>query len=62
LQVEKSAFISYRRANVYIARAVYADLVTHGYDVFLDYESAEAGAFGQVILQKGVRWLASLFE
>lgn len=52
MQVEKSAFISYRRANVYIARAVYADLVAHGYDVFLDYESAEAGAFGQVILHQ----------
>ncbi|NIR28740.1 MAG: tetratricopeptide repeat protein [Gammaproteobacteria bacterium] len=52
MQVEKSAFISYRRTNVYIARAVYADLVAHGYDAFLDYESADAGAFAQVILHQ----------
>ncbi|MBZ0298830.1 MAG: tetratricopeptide repeat protein [Anaerolineae bacterium] len=52
MQVEKTVFISYRRANVYTARAVYQHLVAHGYDAFLDYESIDAGSFEQVILNQ----------
>jgi tetratricopeptide (TPR) repeat protein len=48
--LEKTVFFSYRRINVYAARAVYQDLTSHGYDCFLDYESINAGSFEQVIL------------
>lgn len=52
MQVEKSAFISYRRTNVFLARAVYQNLTMHGYDAFLDFESVDAGAFEQIILSQ----------
>lgn len=48
--LEKTVFFSYRRINVYAARAVYQDLTSHGYDCFLDYESINAGSFEHVIL------------
>jgi tetratricopeptide (TPR) repeat protein len=48
----KSVFISYRRTNIYIARAVYQDLRANGYDVFLDYQSIDSGDFSQVILNQ----------
>ena len=52
MQVEKTVFISYRRTNIYIARAVYANLVAHGYDAFLDFESIDAGSFSRIILNQ----------
>lgn len=46
----KTVFISYRReVSSYIARAVFMDLRAHGYDVFMDVESINAGEFGRVI-------------
>ncbi len=48
--VQKTVFISYRRTNVYMARAVQKDLQHRGYDVFLDYESIDSGAFSRIIL------------
>jgi tetratricopeptide (TPR) repeat protein len=48
----KTVFISYRRTNIYIARAVYQDLRANGYDVFLDYQSIDSGDFSQVILNQ----------
>jgi Flp pilus assembly protein TadD len=51
-KVEKSVFISYRRANIYQARAVYQDLRANDYDVFMDYENADSGAFEQIILSQ----------
>jgi tetratricopeptide (TPR) repeat protein len=52
MQVEKTVFISYRRTNVYTAIAVYQNLKANGYDVFLDFESIDSGAFSQVILNQ----------
>lgn len=48
--LEKTVFFSYRRTNVYAARAVYQNLTSYGYDCFLDYESINSGSFEQVIL------------
>ena len=48
-QVEKTVFISYRRADVYTALAVYETLKNQGYDVFFDYRSISSGDFEQVI-------------
>lgn len=52
LRIEKTVFISYRRKNDAIwARAVRDDLLTHGYDVFVDFESIGSGAFERVIVE-----------
>lgn len=48
----KTVFISYRRTNIYIARAVYQDLRANGFDVFLDYQSIDSGDFTRVILNQ----------
>ncbi len=52
MQVEKTVFISYRRTNTYMARAVYQHLTAHGYDCFLDSESINAGSFERIILNQ----------
>jgi tetratricopeptide (TPR) repeat protein len=51
-QIEKSVFISYRRTNIYHARATFQDLRANGYDAFMDYETINAGDFGQIILNQ----------
>ncbi|MCB9460989.1 MAG: tetratricopeptide repeat protein [Anaerolineaceae bacterium] len=51
-QVEKTVFISYRRTNVFHARAIFQNLHANGYDVFMDYESIDSGAFDQIILNQ----------
>src|SRR5690348_17108006 len=48
----KTVFISYRRTNIYIARAVYQDLRANDFDVFLDFQSIDSGDFSQVILHQ----------
>jgi hypothetical protein len=48
--VEKTVFISYRRTDVSWALAIFQDLRSHGFDVFIDYEGIGSGAFEQVIL------------
>lgn len=49
----KTVFISYRRSvSAFIARAVFMDLRQHGYDVFMDVESIDAGAFERIILNQ----------
>ncbi|RPJ00842.1 MAG: toll/interleukin-1 receptor domain-containing protein [Chloroflexi bacterium] len=50
MRIEKTVFISYRRTNTFHARAVHQALCSRGYDVFLDVESINSGAFEQVIL------------
>lgn len=50
-RVEKTIFISYRRTNLFTARAIYENLRRHNYDVFFDFESINAGDFEQIILQ-----------
>ncbi len=52
MAVEKTVFISYRRTNIFVARAVFQDLRANGYDVFMDYESINAGAFDQIIVNQ----------
>jgi hypothetical protein len=48
---QKTVFISYRRsASRYIARSIFEHLQAHGYDVFLDVESIDAGDFERIIL------------
>lgn len=49
LRIEKTVFISYRRADVYTALAVYENLKNQGYDVFFDYRSISSGDFEQII-------------
>lgn len=49
LRIEKTIFISYRRADVYTALAVYENLKNQGYDVFFDYRSISSGDFEQII-------------
>ncbi len=49
---QKTVFISYRRANEYVARAVYQALLARGFDVFVDVTSIEAGDFEKVIFQQ----------
>lgn len=49
-RIEKTVFISYRRANLPWALFVYQNLTIHGYDVFFDYQSIDSGNFESVIL------------
>ena len=50
-RIEKTIFISYRRANSPWARAIYQDLVSHGYDAFFDFQNINSGDFSQVIIE-----------
>jgi TIR domain-containing protein len=50
-RVEKTVFISYRRANESWALAVFKDLTHHGYDVFIDFDGVASGDFTTVILE-----------
>jgi tetratricopeptide (TPR) repeat protein len=52
MRVEKTVFISYRRTNIYHARAIYLSLTARGYDAFMDYESIDSGAFERIILRE----------
>jgi tetratricopeptide (TPR) repeat protein len=49
-RIENTIFISYRRTNSFMARAVYQNLTARGYDVFFDYEGVNSGDFEQIIL------------
>ncbi len=49
-RIEKTVFISYRRANLPWALFIYQNLTMHGYDVFFDYLSIDSGNFEKVIL------------
>jgi tetratricopeptide (TPR) repeat protein len=48
--LEKTVFISYRRTNAPWALALFQDLMSHGFDVFLDYNGIASGDFEQVIV------------
>lgn len=48
-RIENTVFVSYRRADVYTALAVYENLKNQGYDVFFDYRSISSGDFEQII-------------
>ncbi|MEQ8674595.1 MAG: tetratricopeptide repeat protein [Aggregatilineales bacterium] len=49
--IQKTVFISYRRTNLFTARAIYENLMRHHYNVFFDFESINAGDFEQTLLQ-----------
>ena len=48
--IEKTVFLSYRRANGPWALAIFQNLTQHGYDVFFDYTRIPSGHFEPVIL------------
>lgn len=49
----KKVFISYRRrVSAYVARAIFQDLTSHDYDVFMDVESIDSGTFASIILHQ----------
>src|SRR5262245_40551389 len=50
-RIEKTVFISYRRADEPWGLAIFQDLTQHGYDVFIDYEGIASGDFESVILE-----------
>lgn len=49
-RVEKTVFLSYRRANIPWALAIFQNLMQHGFDVFFDYQSIGPGGFESIIL------------
>ncbi len=52
-EAHKTVFISYRRSvSTDAARALFLDLRYHGYDVFLDVDSINSGAFDTIILRQ----------
>jgi sarcosine oxidase delta subunit len=50
-RIEKTVFISYRRADAPWALTIYQWLKSHGYDVFFDFEGIASGSFADVILE-----------
>jgi hypothetical protein len=50
-RIEKTVFISYRRADAPWALAVFGDLTQHGYDVFVDYDGIASGQFDTIIFE-----------
>ena len=50
-RIEKTVFVSYRRADESWALAIFQDLTQHGYDVFIDYGGIASGNFEAVILE-----------
>jgi len=49
-RIEKTVFISYRRANKPWALFIYQNLTNHGYDVFIDFQNINSGNFEIAIL------------
>jgi hypothetical protein len=50
-RVEKTVFLSYRRADQGWASAIFQNLTSHGFDVFFDFGSLPSGDFERVILE-----------
>ena len=49
-RIEKTVFLSYRRADLGWARAIYQCLQERGYDVFFDFTGLASGKFESVII------------
>ncbi|MBZ0285124.1 MAG: SUMF1/EgtB/PvdO family nonheme iron enzyme [Anaerolineae bacterium] len=50
---QNTVFISYRRStSMHLARLIFTDLKARGYDVFLDVNTIDSGAFDQIILNQ----------
>jgi tetratricopeptide (TPR) repeat protein len=53
MEAEKSVFISYRRTTSrHLARAVFMDLRSNGYDAFMDVDTLDSGTFDLIILNQ----------
>ena len=50
-RIEKTVFISYRRADESWGLAIFQNLTQHGYDVFIDYDGIASGNFESAILE-----------
>jgi hypothetical protein len=50
-RIEKTVFVSYRRADESWGLAIFQNLTQHGYDVFIDYDGIASGNFETVILE-----------
>src|SRR5215470_14926976 len=50
-RIEKTVFVSYRRADELWGLAIFQNLTQHGYDVFIDYDGIASGHFETVILE-----------
>jgi TIR domain len=50
-RIEKTVFVSYRRADESWGLAIFQDLTQRGYDVFIDYDGIASGNFEAVILE-----------
>jgi hypothetical protein len=50
-RIQKTVFISYRRADIGWALAIFKELTHHGYDVFIDYDGLASGNFETAILE-----------
>jgi TIR domain len=50
---DKAVFISYRqKLSPFVARPIFENLTSHGYDVFMDVESIDSGSFGTIIFDE----------
>jgi hypothetical protein len=50
-RIEKTVFLSYRRADQGWGFAIFQNLTQHGYDVFIDYDGIASGDFETAILE-----------
>ena len=50
-RIEKTVFLSYRRANASWALAIFQNLHHEGYDVFFDFNGIASGDFESIILE-----------
>jgi hypothetical protein len=49
--IEKTVFVSYRRADESWGLAIFENLTHHGYDVFIDYDGIASGQFDTIIFE-----------
>ena len=50
-RIEKTVFLSYRRADESWGLAIFQNLTQHGYDAFIDYDGIASGNFETAILE-----------
>jgi hypothetical protein len=50
-RIEKTVFISYRRASAPWAELIFQDLTRHGYDAFFDFSGLASGGFEEVLFE-----------
>jgi len=60
-QIEKTVFISYRRTNLPWALAIYQNLTSYGYDVFLTMQVLIVEILNRLLLEISKRAHISLY-